>query len=198
MYVNFKGQQLTVTKCKNNIIRVFDQTSDEDRTDWYWAAREFAEELSDRYGVSVMTVAGIIAALSPMKRWSENKRLTENFFEGVHVGHMNTFLNKAICIYLERRTSTTDDILEILNGNKIRSFFTNIMFPLEADTVTIDRHALSVALGRKTTQLDYSNMTNDQYEFFVQCYKEAAKKLGESPVLVQSATWVWYRKQSKK
>lgn len=40
--------------------------------DWYPLARKVARQLATRYGVSVDTAAGVIAALSPRCSWAEN------------------------------------------------------------------------------------------------------------------------------
>lgn len=75
-------------------------------------------------------------------------------------------------------------------------FFLNIAFASDLQTVTIDRHALDVALaGRLDTEK--RQMTSKQYEFFCNCYRIAAAKRGVPPYLMQSATWVKWRKMKK-
>ena len=75
--IQFKNQKLSRTVVKNNILRVWNQTSSEQRFDWYLDAFSFAEELSVFYDVDVNKVCGIIAALSPVKKWSENSAKRE-------------------------------------------------------------------------------------------------------------------------
>jgi hypothetical protein len=87
-----------------------------------------------------------------------------------------------------------EQILAILNGRKISSFYLNIKYPNKANNVTIDRHALSIALGYWVTDEDYRGMTANQYNFFVQCYTLAAMKVETTPLLMQSSTWVRWRK----
>ena len=60
--------------------------------------------------------------------------------------------------------------------------------------VTIDRHALSVGLGKWIQEEDYAGMTKNQYNFFRDTYKYTANILGISPVLLQSTTWERFRK----
>ena len=88
-------------------------------------------------------------------------------------------------------------ILAILNGRKITSFYLNIMYPHKVEFVTIDRHALSIALGYWISEKDYAGMTANQYNFFEQCFTLAAMKADISPVLMQSSTWVRWRKIKK-
>ena len=87
---------------------------------------------------------------------------------------------------------TTDEIVEILNGQKIVNFFHNIRYPKTSRNVTIDRHALSIAVGKKLTD-EKMKLTKAQFEFFEHCYRWTADNLGISPLLLQSATWVKWR-----
>jgi hypothetical protein len=63
--------------------------------------------------------------------------------------------------------------------------------------VTIDRHALSVALDYWVSDEEYSGMTKKQYEFFRDCYIWTADSIGVSPLRLQSATWVVFRRIKK-
>jgi thermostable 8-oxoguanine DNA glycosylase len=63
------------------------------------------------------------------------------------------------------------------------------------DGVTIDRHALSIALGYRIADDSFRAMTRTQYEFFEECYRYTAKALGISPMLLQSSTWQVFRER---
>ena len=86
------------------------------------------------------------------------------------------------------------EILDILKGNKVCAFFLNILHPDKAISITIDRHALSIALGYWITDEQVRTMTANQYEFFVQCYRWTAASLGINPLLLQSTTWETWRR----
>lgn len=190
----FKGEVLTRTKVVNRIVSTYLKSSAVDRYDWYLDAHNYAQYLAKTFNVSVIVASGIISALSPVKRWEENKRIAFEFIKsrGKSGGHMGQFLKKSKLIL--DIAITEEDVLKILNGNKIQSFFLNILHPTSKERVTIDRHALTIALGEICTDELYRGMTNLQYKFFVSCYVRASEKLGVSPLLVQSATWVYYRK----
>lgn len=49
---------------------------------WYPAAQKEAQRLADRYGLSLKSAAGIIAALSPVMRWQDNIEQAEQFISG--------------------------------------------------------------------------------------------------------------------
>lgn len=189
----FKGTTLTRTKVVNRIIKTFLATDTMDRFDWYMDAHNYAIYISKTYNVPLVAVCGVIAALSPMKSWEQNKKIAYDFVRssGKSGGHMKALLDKASLIL--SLGYTEEDVCKILNGRKITAFFLNILHPYDDSRVTIDRHALTIAVGTVCTDELYAGMTKHQYEFFVECYKLSAKKLGVSALLVQSATWVYYR-----
>ena len=82
-------------------------------------------------------------------------------------------------------------ITDILKGEKIKAFYNNITYPLTSNSVTVDRHALSIALGVKLTDEQYKthNPTKRQNEFLQLCYKLAAKDLGVTGLECQAQTW---------
>ena len=188
----FKGMVLSRTKVKNNILHFYNQSDKSDQYDWYADAHKFATELSKDYDLPVSICAGIISALSPMKMWEQNKKCAISFLQNGNAKHMGAFQRKAEEIF----TCSGDEecIKAILKGRKIISFFINIMHPHKADNVTIDRHALSVALRKWVREEDYSGITKGQYKFLEDCYKYTADIIGISPVLLQSTTWERFRK----
>ena len=88
-------------------------------------------------------------------------------------------------------------ILEVLKGDKISAFFLNIRYPDSAISVTIDRHALSMCFNQWLTDEQVRTMTPQQYKFFEECYRWTAAKLNVNPLLLQSATWVVWRRIKK-
>jgi hypothetical protein len=126
-----------------------------------------------------------------MKFWEQNKLLAAQLVSTGRAGHMKVFVNKALAI---GRADSESDILRILSGKKIQAFYLNIRYPEKVINLTIDRHALSVALGHWSTPEEYTGMTVKQYAFFSECYRHAAAKLGVTPLLVQSATWLVWRR----
>lgn len=192
----FKGVTLTRAKVRNNILRVYKQSTDSDRHDWYMAARDWCESLSLQSGLSLIQVCGIVAALSPVKTWDQNLDCAAGLILRNEQKHMGQFVDKAMRIK-NLTNASYDDVVQILNGRKIVSFFTNILHPDKSVNVTIDRHALSVALGYWVSDDEYSGMTKNQYEFFRDCYIWTADTLDVTPLLLQSSTWVVFRRIKK-
>jgi len=196
----FKKKRLTRTVVVNNILRVYDKCGDEHRVDWYQAAHMFAFDISkglenDWVWVKLQKACGVVAALSPMKTWEQNKVCALTMVETGVAKHTECFSNKAKRIL--ESDGEIDTIMDILNGNKIQSFFMNILKPETSDEITIDRHALSVALGGWIEDDMAQGITMSQYEFFVNCYKLAGLKRQIRGVLMQSATWMRFRENKK-
>lgn len=190
----FKGKTLTRTTVKNRILKIWEMTDETERFDWYANANALAKALALSHQKDFSKTVGVIAALSPVKTWEQNLVVARELIMKGDCGHIEQFKNKARRILDDTTASTDEAILDILNGRKISAFYLNIKYPNRANHITIDRHALSIALGYWTTDEDYAGMTAKQYEFFVQCYILAAMQAGVSPLTMQSATWVKWRK----
>lgn len=156
---------------------------------WYQDANDFAHQQAQLYGLPVATVAGVISALSPGTDWERNKRDAEEVLKGNREHKCGTYgpnVEKAFKICEAAR----NDVAEFFPADKTFNFYHNIINPGAKEYVTIDRHALSVALG--ATREDKS-ITKVEYRELAQHYNRAAKKLGVLPQQVQAVTWVTWR-----
>lgn len=189
----FKGNKLTRAIVKNNIIRIYNKA--DSYSDWYEEANTFCKYLSYKYKTPLNSVIGIVSALSPLKTWDKNKEIAEYYLDTNSIKKDNKFINfpnqcnKAVDI---RNTDDEQEILGILNGKKTKSFYLNISHPSRLVNVTVDRHAIAVALGRVATEEEQA-LSTLQYAFFEDCYKWTAEVLGIRPLLLQSITWETWR-----
>jgi hypothetical protein len=193
----YKGKTLFKKTVVDNIIRTYENSTFDFSTNWYEDASDLARGLSIEFNVDYLKVCGIIAALSPLKTWDENKKLATIFLRTGKARHTTLCEGKAIAIANLSSWNLPEAIAEVLNGNKIKSFFINIAFPTNNEVVTIDRHALSICLNRSIVSQDYVGITNIQYSFFVGCYIEAGIILNARPSAVQSVTWEKWRMLKK-
>ena len=189
----FKGSTLYRKRVKDNIRRVYFDARIDISTDWYIEANIFAMKLASKYGVDYISVSGIIAALSPLKSWDENKKIAEGFLKNGKGKHTRNMLSKAKQITLFKGSMQREFILAELNGNKIKSFFLNIAYPESPESVTIDRHAISICIGRSIIDAEGKGITLKQYNFFVSCFKDVAQELNIRPSMLQSVTWEKWR-----
>ena len=178
----------TLTPHLDNILRTYrDATAGQTAAGlaWYADAHTFALSLSD----DIDRAAGVIAALSPRVNWARNMVLASRaFVEGRATGT------------LPHSCETATTILhgapwrEVLSGPKTRAFAATIADPTDPHHVVIDRHALSIAIGRVSTDADSRVLARKGgYETFAECYRDAARTVGISPAQMQAITWVVWR-----
>mgnify|MGYP003636590999 CR=1 FL=1 len=190
----FKGSTLFRKRCVDNILKVYNNPEFEGGANWYNEAHELSNSLAIEFGLTNLQVAGIIAAFSPLKSWDENKKIAKQFLLNGNGKHTKVMKDKARNIKAYNDSMQREFILTTLNGNKISNFFLNIAYPNETTSVTVDRHAIAVILGRNIKENEGSGITDIQYEFLASCYRQASEVLGVLPNQVQSVTWVKWRK----
>lgn len=193
--LKFNNKDLTRTVVTNNIIRCYNNTTTDHRYDWYEEANEFCKGLSKKYDIPLIKSVGIVSALSPMKSWGQNKTLAKQFLEGRRSGTFSANIEKCVKI-LDSSTKTEGDVKSILKGPKTVSFFTNIFSYKEEENVTVDRHAIEIAVNYAMED-QLKSINSSQYKFFKDCYIRASVKLKVRPSMVQSATWVYWREHRK-
>ena len=189
------------TRIKNNIIKTYNKKTELELNDWYQEAHDFGREVSEMFeGVSKRQVLGIISALSPLKEWNKNKELAVDLISTGTCGHMKRNVQKARDILAIKGSSFRDGdamvldfkIRKILNGEKTKAFYSNMAYP-KGSGVTIDRHAIAIAIGRNATDKEQA-ISKQVYTFLEICYIMTAETLGLAPLHLQSITWqAWKR-----
>lgn len=196
--INFKGLELTTRKGVNSILKVYNLATNEEITNfWYGDAHNYGKKLLSlpkTNGYNLAQIIGVIAALSPLKSWSENMRIAKSFILTGQSYHTKVMTNKAKQILQSDGEVYT--ICDILGGNKITRFFLNMLYPNKNFIATIDRHAIAVVLGRSATDKE-AQLTNNQYIFFENCYIIASQKLGINTNNLQAVTWEAWRRLKK-
>lgn len=183
----------TLNQYVDNIVRAFLDTTPEQREfgrQWYPVAHSLALILGDG---DARKGAGVIAALSPLKRWKDNIKLATDAAEGNIHGHTRVTLTKVQAI-LEG-----GDPLEVLpEGSKTWNFYRAILDPDDPDTVVIDRHAHDVAVGRRYNEEPRGLDNKRRYALIALAYRLATRKLQvilKLPDLVtnvtQATVWGW-------
>lgn len=193
-----------MTQHVRNILKVYRRASADDISnglEWYARAWRMSADIAGKTGLHPHTVIGVMAALSPNNRWERNVRDTETmclaFIEGdclsdFKVSCYNTMKEKGWSILVDELTDD-DDILSRLNGQKIRSFYSNIR---GLNEVTIDGHALNIALGvRQGLTTDKTNMGKKVYRQMQDAYVRAAKRVGIKPHELQAITWTTWKRE---
>jgi hypothetical protein len=200
----------------DNIVGHWNEATDEEKhqgKNWYSDAHIIATVLGEhheklhgptKHGAAHLG-AGIVANYSPQMGW------TGNIHNAARVLHENKGIGgKGSGMFAsEQQKATADRLLagerheDALGGPKIQDFAHLIEHggdrdPQEPRTV-IDRHALSVATGKRMSDEDYSKFPKSQRHYYghvVSQYDEAAKRITESEGehvaahQVQAVTWL--------
>ena len=207
-----------------NILDCFERASSSTVVEggtWYPLANGWAEVVGKRlshYGHAplpfeskhekIVMGAGIISAMSPQTSWDMNKRMAWEFAETLEKPKWCTDANHAKALAIVSLPvppfGMQTDILEeqvakILNGNKTKAFFHNIVNPDGQNNLpTIDRHAISIYLGRRCTYTELvRGLDGTANKTISNAYIKASKMLECTPQLIQAITWVQWRKELK-
>lgn len=176
-----------------NVLSVYRSATADDLREglsWYLDAHNVAGLMSKEHGISVSQAAGIIAALSPMNGWENNKRKAWqllNTRSGDGIG-LRKNVEKAM------RILAGDDVLTVLNGDKVTAFYRTILDPFGDIDPVIDRHAFDIAVGERTDDKRRGILgRKGVYGEFANVYREAAIIAGIGSAQMQAITWVAWR-----
>ncbi|MFE4681613.1 hypothetical protein ACFRNJ_12345 [Streptomyces sp. NPDC056721] len=167
-----------------NITAAFNRATDDQAArgrQWYPVAHDLALIVGDG---NARSGAGIIAALSANKSWSENVRLAKDAGTGNVHGHTGVMLAKVSAII-----DGTDPADVLPMEMKTGHFFRCILDPSDPDPVVIDRHAHDVAVGERYGNRDRGLGAKGRYAALAHAYREASLRLDEIPSVVQAITW---------
>jgi hypothetical protein len=186
-----------------NILKTYRIATVEDVSngvEWYDRAKRMAAWIAKETSIKETTVIGVMAALSPNNRWERNCKdaltmcsawISGDSLDDFKVSCYNKMKQKAWSI-LQDDLQDDAAILTRLNGQKIRSFYSNIR---GLDEVTIDGHALNIARGkREGLTSDKTNMGKKQYRELQAAYVTAAKRIKVKPSELQAITWTTWKR----
>ena len=192
-----------MTQYVRNILKTYRIATVEDvanGVEWYDRAKRMAAWIAKETGIQEATVIGVMAALSPNNRWERNCKdalsmcqawINGDSLDDFKVSCYNAMKQKAWSI-LQDDLQDDASILTRLNGQKIRSFYSNIR---GLDEVTIDGHALNIARGkREGLTSDKTNMGKNQYRELQAAYVTAAKRIKVKPSELQAITWTTWKR----
>jgi len=190
-----------------NIIRIYDMATPEEKRDgvvWYAVALADCNRIAIDNGVPLHIVVGVCAALSPNNKWDRNIVNTSDMVQAFINGEdMDSFkvstyhaMKRKAWGILEAMPSSDEEVMTILNGQKIISFFRNIM---GHDTCTIDGHARNIAYGVREGLTGSISIGKKEYAALQDEYVKAGKKKringrALKAFEMQAITWVVWRR----
>lgn len=171
----------------SNILEVYNQSSPLDIAEglrWYEGAKRECVNLARRNKITLRQAIGIVAALSPRVNWGRNVIAAQSLVRGLPGEGFGANKAKAFKI-LEG-----EDPNDVLGGDKVKSFFSNISRPTTSQDVTIDRWAIRITKGPDSWKDNVNTPTAKQYLQLGNEYREAAALVGLRPSELQAITWV--------
>ena len=167
---------------------------------WYLNANKDCQEIADKFNIPKHIVCGSLSALSPNNKYERNVQnahdLIEAFMNGqdmdsVKVSTYHTMKQKAWSIL--QQMPSYEETLTILNGQKIKSFFRNIMG--DESEITIDGHARNIYYNdRQGLTTPNTHVGKLEYAKIQKAYQRASKKLGIKAYELQAITWVTWKR----
>lgn len=182
-----------------NVLRVLDMATEDEwqqGMNWYSDAQALAVELAGMPNGrgDIERAAAVIAILSPMKEWQQNKQLARQAYRdgGLSGGTFRPAVVKVNRLLVD----WVADIDGVVTGPKVRAFWAGIVSGGDTDTVTIDRHAFDVAIGKRLSDAE-RNIGIGMYRACERAYIRAARDRGLSAAQVQAITWTVWRNRYK-
>jgi hypothetical protein len=153
--------------------------------DWYRSAKRECEVIARSLGIPFETFVGVVAALSPQMNWKYNVREAVKLCKGQQALGYGRNIVKAKVILGGAPP------LDVLGGNKVRSFYRNLCDGGEDDShVTVDTWAARIATGNYSEAV---SITDKQYKRLVSAYQSVADDFGVKATELQAITWVHVR-----
>lgn len=182
----------------DNILAVYEQATRQEEIDgilWYASAKAACQELSEKYSVPLNVVVGVVAVLSPINKWDRNLKDAENMLksvqDGVHPDKVKvcTFNSNKMKAW---RMLVTHNVPAYLKGQKVNSFYANIMG--DDSIITIDGHIRNVCNNEIVGMASGKRVTAKAYREITEAFKRVAASLNLMAYELQAIVWVAWRR----
>ena len=192
MKIKIDASRATQERYVQNVVNVHRSATPEQEAAgraWYPTAHQLADMIADG---DTRVGAGLLAALSPQTSWEYNIELAADAYDsGRPTRHVGDALSKATRILAG---IAPEDVLPM--DRKTGHFYRCIVDPTDTDAVCVDRHAHDIAVGSRYGSRGRGLDARGRYNLIADVYREAARRLGELPQVVQAVTWVAWRNES--
>lgn len=184
---------------KSNIKKVLDRADETDINEGrlsYFRYNEVLRNLADFYAYPLPAVVAVFAALSPNTDYQSNLRSCATVLKGHAAGVDRDYIKVSTYNHCRDRAITYLDgvaFLDNVRGKKIRSFYKNILNPIDSEPVTIDGHAVNI-WRLKRVNLKAIVALSWHYETVAADYRRVAASVGLLPNQVQAITWFTWKR----
>lgn len=194
-----------------NVLAHWHQATEEEKAQgmrWYSDAHLLAHAVAHTYAEGdVGKVAGVLSAYSPRSAWAANMHnAVRSFKEGRALDKGEGVSIMGVHHAAAQKIMDGEDYDRVLKGPKTNAFARLIHHGgVDPDTgehmphVVIDRHALSVAAGKRLSEDDaagFPSSTPHYYNHVAKAYQDAAKHISDTedtpvaPHQLQAVTWL--------
>jgi hypothetical protein len=157
---------------------------------WYQSARTYYSQLARKLHIKPSKVLGVVAALSPFVSWPTQLRHTEKFIvDEMEKAGSGRFPGFGANLRTARSILGGTSVLQALKGPKVRAFYKNLIG--RKKPITLDRHAISAAIGRKIGQRD--KHTKSQLKLIKEAYESASSHAGIGNCDFQAVIWATWK-----
>lgn len=181
-----------------HVLRVFNQATAAELQaglSWYKTMGEMVirrmraanREHKCGYTLTRQACLGVVAALSPQKAWVVNMNLADALVIRRNAGTYKSQVKKALAIL------DGENPLDVLSGQKERSFYLCFLNPHSSREVTVDGHALNAWLGVYLS-VEKTRVTPRLYDLARADYREVAEMMDLLPHQVQATVWLAWRR----
>ena len=188
-----------------SILAVFFAATDLEKINgaqWYNVAQNASGAMAERYGISLETVAGVVAALSPNNRWERNLRDADNLISAYTLGGLDDALIVKTSTYGKNKAKALAILqgaepLEALGGLKVRAFYGCI---IGKNAVCVDGHAYAIWRGERISTSSTPKISPKLYCSIVADYVKATDTINSvlggqyKPFQIQAITWLAWRR----
>lgn len=150
--------------------------------EWYGRAQSAASAMLP---ADPERAAGVIAALSPRCQWRTNLAWAAAVIQAAESGEACPAVHTRTMRAQAWRIANGEPALDVLNGPKVRAFYSNIVGDTSA--VTVDVWAMRAA------DPSMEALSARAYALTARAYREAAGIIGVAPRDLQAAVWVHVR-----
>ena len=160
--------------------------SDWNHRHWYFTAHGQLIDLASELSISLDTACAVTAVLSPRLPWDWNINEVRKVARGLPSSAYGDNVRKAI------RLLDGESPESVVSGQKVTSFYRNLLNPSCTETVTVDTWALRAWSG----DLGLTKaITPKQYGLIAEDYRAVARKIGLLPSELQASVWEFIRKK---
>jgi hypothetical protein len=178
-----------------HILKIYRQATADERAGgrvWYKDAHDLARSIAEANGLTVDTVAGILAALSPSVAWDDNVSVTR---ELIHTGKVRVYGGYRANLRKAERILAGENPRDVLGGHKVTAFYRLIRDGGNDVDVVVDAHAASIADGKHYLWKQGPRLRSlKQYGARAEAYRRAARKLDLDAHAVQAITWLAWKR----